>query len=644
MCGIVGVINLSQKMAPITSHLMETMGEIIQHRGPDGFGTWVNDDGTVGLHHRRLSIVDLSSSGAQPMPNEDGKIQSVVNGEIYNFSELRTDLETKGHSFRSHTDIEVIPHLYEEHGDKAVEMLDGDFAYGIWDSDKKLLTLARDRAGVKPLYWTVQNDVFIFASEIKAILEHPLIDAELNKKGFYDYLTYLVVPAPDTLFKGIHKLCIGQTLKLDLSAKNPEPITSYFYRPLPKREVKEPSVDLDQLVDDLFEKSVLKRKMSDVPVGVLFSSGVDSTMITLSFSEHGKEKVRSYTVGVEGKYSDFDDDYNRAKIAAKRLELEHNDIVISDNDLIEMAEKIIWHMDEPIADPVSIPLYFVTKLAKDNGTTVVQAGEGADELFLGYNKYQVSKQHYEKYWPKLNYIPKPLLKLLAWSTSKVNHPLADKVADIIRRKAEGLEFFVSSAVGYYELEKRNILSSSFKKEFADYDSSHAMQPLYDELKTAIKDPTIFEIISFFELNVRLPELLLMRADKLSMANSVEIRVPFLDRDIVDFALTLHEDYCIKDKQGKAPLKRSLARDMNDDAYVYRKKSGFGLPVHEFFKGALGKKLASLIKEEREDLEKILDCDELLNSISRKPRSVNEGFQLWQIYNFILWKQIFDVKI
>jgi len=643
VCGIVGVVKLSDNAPVPTVDLLEEMGETIAHRGPDGHGTWVSDDGRVGLHHRRLAIVDLTETGAQPMPDTDGVIQVVVNGEIYNYQELKSDLQRKGVKFRSQTDIEVIPHLYKEYAAEAVEMLDGDFSYGVWNSGERKLTLARDRAGVKPLYWTMQNGLFIFASEIKAILAHPLISARLNQKGLYDYLTYLVVPAPDTLFKDINKLCAGQILELDCSGAEPKLEQSFYYRPLPDRSVSKPQDRLDIEVENLFENSVAKRKMSDVPVGVLFSSGVDSTLNAISFAEKGQKNVRSYTVGVEGEYDDFDDDYHRAKEAAKTLGLDHQDIVISEHDLIDMAEKIIWYMDEPIADPVSIPLYFVTKLAKNCGTTVVQAGEGADELFLGYSKYFATEKHYTKYWSKLSYIPRLLLGPLEWCINKLSHPLAGKIADIVRRKRLKLDFFVSSAVGFYELEKETILSKDFKRKFKNYDSSECIKGLYDELREHKNNPSIFDIITFVELNLRLPELLLMRADKLSMANSVEIRVPFLDKDIINRALSLSSEYCMSGGEGKSPLKRILARSMNND-YVYRKKSGFGLPIHEFFKGALGRELKQMILEDEKDLSQLFDCVAILKRISRGPRSINEGFQLWLIYNFILWKKIFKVTV
>ena len=616
------------------------MAATMAHRGPDGDGCWISADKKVGLAHRRLAIVDLSDAGRQPMSNEDGSLWMTANGEIYNFQELRADLEARGHRFRSRTDVEVIAHLYEVYGLGFVEMLDGDFGFGLWDDNRKRLILARDRAGVKPVYWTIVEDTFIFASEIKAILAHDLVKPQLNHRGFYDYLTYLVVPAPNTLFKGIYKLEAGTFLTLDAAARDPQPEIHRYWEPAPKSVQLDP--DLDGQIEYLFKRSVDKRKMSDVPVGVLFSSGVDSCLNTVYFQQGGSQAVKTFTVGVSGINPNGPGDYDLAKIEAQNLKTEHHDIVIRDEDLLKTAEEIIGFQDEPISDPVSVPLHFVTKLARDNGTIVVQAGEGADELFCGYDNYLRFLRHDRQYWQKFSCLPRFMPAAASRLLSVMDHPRVRKIEDVLRRMALGQEFFMSSAVAFYESEKARILSADFRKEHSAYDSYDAVRPYYARLKEIHPNATLLQKITYIELQLRLPELLLMRADKLSMSNSVELRVPFLDREILDFALSVPESFKIKDGIGKDPLKRLVAKHIGHQK-AYRKKSGFGVPIHHWFKGKLGNDFLHRL-DRMPELEGLFDVEELRRRIRVGPRSVNEGFQLWTIYNFMAWVKRWNVAI
>lgn len=640
MCGIVGVITLANNGKDVSESKLLQMANTMIHRGPDGNGVWVSSDKRVGFGHRRLAIVDLSEAGRQPMANEDGSVWLTANGEIYNFQALRADLQNHGHRFRSQTDVEVIPHLYEQYGLDCVEMLDGDFGFALWDDKKKQLILARDRAGVKPVYWTIVDDTFIFASEIKAILAHPSVKPRLNQQGFYDYLTYLVVPAPKTLFQGIYKLEAGTFLTLECSRSHPEPKIHRYWEPSPK------SIDLEDNLDTqlegLFKRAVDKRKMSDVPVGVLFSAGVDSCLNTIYFSQGSSQAVKTFTVGVSGISAPGQSDYDLAKIEARNLKTEHHDIIIQESDLLQTAEEIIGFQDEPISDPVSVPLHFVTKLARQSGTIVVQAGEGADELLCGYDNYLRFLRHDKRYWNKLSTMPKVFPKIGASILAPVDSPRVRKIEDVLRRMALGQEFFMSSAVAFYESEKARILDPEFKRKHSDYDSFNAVKPYYDRLNAIKPDATLLEKITFIELQLRLPELLLMRADKLSMSNSVELRVPFLDKDILDFSLSVPESYKVKHGIGKDPLKRLVANHIGHEK-AFRKKSGFGVPIHHWFKGELGRDFCRRL-ESLSGIEELLNVRELKRRVQIGPRTINEGFQLWTIYNFMAWVKRWNVEI
>jgi len=637
MCGIVGMVR-TPTGPPIRGDVLMAATNQLSHRGPDGAGTWISDDGMAGLGHRRLAILDLSDAGRQPMAGRDGQTQVTFNGEIYNYRDLRRELADKGYGFRSQTDTEVLVHLYDDIGAAMIDRLDGDFAFGLWDDRRKQLLLARDRAGVKPLYYTCLDNQFLFASEIKALLAHPDVRREIDEESLYHYLTYLVVPPPKTLFKGIMKLPAAGLLTLDLKDDRFRIRIGQYWEPLPG-QCRLHEADLDEQFRELFQRSVEKRLMSDVPVGVLFSGGVDSTLNAASFGQAiAPQKVRTFNVGVDGTRL-FNDESGFAVDMARRLDTEHHQIRITEEDLLAAVAKIARQQDEPLADPVCVPLYFVTKLARETGTIVLHAGEGADEVFCGYDKYRRFMRYHQRLWRPLDRLPSFVQRLGFQLLRRSRATKWRKVADSLRRLAAGQQFMLSSSVAYFEHEKQAILSPEFRSQCADIDSFDVVAGTYRTLDEKCPDATFLQKLAYLELQMRLPELLLMRVDKMSMLNSVEVRVPFLDRDLVDFALSAPESFKLRDGVSKEPVKRLAATHVPRDL-LYRPKSGFGAPIQEWFASDLGRDMDQQLRADQGELGAWFDIAALRRRLRHPPSTVNDAFQLWVVYNFMQWRHSF----
>ena len=655
MCGICGIVSTRGLRPPIELGALSAMTDSMAHRGPDGRGEWVSPEGRVGLGHRRLSIIDLSPLGAQPMSNEDGSVWVTFNGEIYNYLTLRDELEAKGRQFRSKTDTEVLVHLYEEEGDKIVERLDGDFGLAIWDERRQRLLMARDPAGVKPLYYAWAGPYFLFASEIKAILEHPLFEGAVNPEGLYHYLTYLVVPAPETLVKGVFKLWAGQAMSLDMTGN----LRSWqYWEPLPNQYPVDVT-HLDEQLEDLFRQSVRKRLMSDVPVGVLFSGGVDSSLNALMFKELVEpEPVHTFNIWMRAPR--YVDESDFASSVASLVGTEHHQRQLKEEDLLNSISDhdLMFHLDEPTADPVAVSLYYVTKLARESGVIVLQGGEGADEIFCGYDGYRNWLRREKRFWHPLSMLPR-FVGTLGYQLARglsAPIPMWNKYADVLRRKGLGQEFFMSEAVGYYEHEKSSILSPDFQSQMTGVDSFDMVRPLYDRLRSVAPDATFLQTMTYIELRLRLPELLLMRTDKPSMANSIEVRVPFLDRDLVEFALSIPESFKLRNGISKEPLKALATRRMRgemNEAFpshigdsphdlFYRPKSGFGAPIQDWFESGLGHDLQLMLCEDEADLSPFFDVPRLQQYLGEGMVTVNRAFQMWVIYGFVCWKRRFGL--
>ncbi len=626
MCGICGALSFKDSSFRITPEYITAMRDKMVHRGPDGGDTWVDNRGVVGLGHRRLSIIDLSSVANQPMTNEDGSIWVAFNGEIYNHMEIREELQRLGsHEWKTdHSDTEVILHAFEEWGIDCIHKFRGMFAIALWDGRKRELWLIRDRIGVKPLYYSFHNGRVTFASEIKALLQDPDQKRNVHEEAFYNYLSFLTTPAPQTLFDGIKKLPPATWLRISEDGQVKE--NRYW-------DVWDYTVSLDryseqEISEMLLEQlrtSVQYRKVSDVPVGVFLSGGIDSSTNAALFSEGETGQVKAFTIGYEGEYQTYKNETEFAKMMADQVGASYHERLLTINDLMDFLPMMVRLQDEPIADPVCVPVYYVSKLARDNGVVVCQVGEGADELFWGYSSWKTSLRLQQMNdWPIPNFLKKLGLQGLKWAGKDQSLEY-----ELLRRGANNLPVFWGGAEAFTEAQKQTILSSRMRKQFANYTSWEALQPIRNRFVDKAWEKSHLNWMSYLDLNMRLPELLLMRVDKMSMGVSLEGRVPFLDHKFVEFAMSIPTALKTKDGISKYILKKSV-RGVIPDQIIDRKKQGFGVPIYEWFFDKLGQTTRKELKDFCEKTD-FLDGDEVMKLIDR-----GDGPRIWYLLNFALW--------
>ncbi len=633
MCGLTGLFHITDS-APIDADLLGKMTDVITHRGPDDDGTYLSEAGHVGLGSRRLSIIDLSPAGHMPMHNADGSIWIAYNGESYNFAPLREDLIRKGHTFKSTGDTEVVLHLYEEYGPDCVKLLRGMYAFAIWDTRKQRLMLARDRIGIKPLYYTQTAGKLIFGSEIKSILQHPQVERRVDETAFYHFMTFLTSPAPNTLFAGIKKLPPAHYALIGLDgALNLQKYWDPFDDAQDLTKVND--ADAAQLIQDKLRESIKLRMVSDVPFGVLLSGGIDSSTNVALMAEQMDRPVQTYTIGYEGQSGAAHNEFMYARQVAQQFGADHHELQLAEQDLLDFLPKLIYHQDEPIADPVCVPVYFVSKLAKDSGTTVVQVGEGADELYSGYSHWIADQRLMQNaVFKGFGMLPKPLRKLAYGASQSM---LSEVRAEYVRRTAHGEELFWGGAIAFGERIKRRLLSPSLLNRVGAI-SSHEIvagyRAAYNENAT-IKDDLSW--MTYVDLNLRLPELLLMRVDKMAMATSIEPRVPFLDHEFVSLALSFSQRQKIgTDFQPKKLLKQAV-RGVIPDEIIDRKKQGFSVPVKAWLNDTLG-------NYTREKLQAFCARTDYFNW-PEVERLLNANDELvWYLLNFVLWHELWIEEI
>jgi len=628
MCGINGTLALTDDYR-VDRALLDRMRDTLAHRGPDGAGSWVADDGRIGLAFRRLAIIDLSETAMQPMPNEDGSVRVLFNGEIYNHLELRRELQERGHVFRTdHSDTEAIVHGFEEWGIDVLQRLRGMFAIAVWDGRDRTLWLARDRIGIKPLYWSLHHGRLSFASEIKALLEDPQQERAVDEESLYHYLSFLTTPAPQTLFRGIRKLAGGTWLRVDAGGElreerywdvwdGVEPLTG---------------VSDDEIAARLLEElrtSVRLRKLSDVPVGVFLSGGIDSSTNAALFSEGEGAPVKTFSIGYEGDYDTYKNEFGYARQMAELIGADHHERRLTIDDALDFLPQMVRLQDEPIADPVCIPVYFVSKLARDNGVTVAQVGEGSDELFWGYPSWKtlLNLQRYDD-------LPVPrALKQAGVSLATALGKGERREVEYLRRGAAGVPVFWGGAESFTEAQKQALLSPRLRRQLDGLTSWEALAPIRRRFDDGAWEHSHLHWMSYVDLNMRLPELLLMRVDKMSMGVSLEGRVPFLDHEFVELAMSIPE----KSKTNGGTLKHILkkaVRGVIPDELIDRPKQGFGVPVYEWFFDRLG-------DEARRELDAFtretdfLDRDEVMRYLDEK-----RGPEVWYLLNLALWHKEF----
>ncbi|MEW6202679.1 MAG: asparagine synthase (glutamine-hydrolyzing) [bacterium] len=683
MCGICGVYNYGVR-GRITASIIERMRDTMVHRGPDGAGWMLYDagqnkavthrsaaaeaekvDATIGFGHRRLSIIDLSEAGAQPMSNEDGTVWITYNGEIYNHPELCDELKAAGHVYHSRSDTETIIHAYEEWGDECVHHLEGMFGFGLYDVQRRRLLLVRDRIGIKPLYYSFLPGRVLFASEIKAILEFPDVTRDIDQAALYHYLTFITTPAPLTLFKGIFKLPPGHLMTVENSGAVRVKQWWDLAKVIARREpVREEGYYIEN-IRHLLSESIRTHMMSDVPFGVFLSGGIDSSMNVALMSRH-TPTVRTFSIAFKDQPK-FDE-FQFARQIAKEFATDHHEVVIDEKDLIDFIPQMVFHQDEPIADWVCVPLYYVSKLARDNNTIVVQVGEGSDEQFSGYDNYINMLHNYRDYWAPYMRLPRAARWLLLQAATALSpHSFRVRRRLGYLRKAVQNQFpFWGGAIAFLDEDKKPLLKTADNEiryplpvpDEAELDAALGYDVVQDSKKMSSydfiaaflrrlelageKNDPLKKII-YIEFKQRLCELLLMRVDKITMATSVESRVPFLDHKLVEFAMSIPSEVKVKGLTPKYILKKACEGIIPDNI-IYRKKVGFGAPVQEWFSGRLGDEIEQGIMNSRLRTRGLLNYDYIQQLVDKhRSGAGNYTWQLWILFNLSRWYDLWIEK-
>ena len=620
MCGIAGFVNAQRTIADARLTLQRMCG-VIEHRGPDDEGFYIDD--SAGLGMRRLSIIDIAT-GHQPISNEDDSIWLVFNGEIYNYRELRADLLARGHVFKTSSDTEVILHLYEDFGEACVERLRGMFAFAIWDKKTRALFAARDRVGIKPFHYAMAGDAFVFGSEIKSLLQHSAVTREVNFDAISDFLSFGYVPDPNTAFLGIHKLPPGHTLTLKDSRLSIRSYWDFRYDDQPAPPESEQQIEAR--LRDLIAESVRMRLISDVPLGAFLSGGIDSSAVVAMMQREMDRRVKTFSIGFSE--SSFDE-LNYARLAARSLNTDHHEFVVTP-DVCRMIEEIVWHHDEPFADVSSIPTYIVSKMAREF-VTVVLSGDGGDELFAGYDRYLVdrSRQRYEM-------IPRFLRRSVLGSISRAlprsaygKNFLANISMDADARYIDSVSYFNAS-------KKSEMVSPEFRATIAERDSSAAFKRFFATPRSASR----LHHLLYLDSKTYLPGDILTKVDRMSMAHSIEARVPLLDHKLIEFVQRLPAQIKLHDDRTKHLFKQAM-RGILPAEIIDRPKQGFDVPINKWLNVELREMLDDVLNDAR-TRQRGYFSSAAVDAIIREHRRGrrNNSRHLWGLLTLELWHRAF----
>ena len=588
MCGIAGIFHLDGE--PIDPSILKAMADTLAHRGPDDEGFYLNHPSAIshqprsmshelstmshiGLAHRRLSIIDLSS-GHQPMSNEDGTVWIVFNGEIYNFPSLRNDLVSKGHIFKTRSDTETIVYAYEEWGEACVNRLRGMFAFAIWDGRRQRLFLARDRLGIKPLYYYWDGKRLLFGSELKAILAYPRVRRDLNLQALYDYFCLLYIPAPKSIFKNIFKLPAGHTLTM---GQNCQPqVQEYWDISFDPEESVSEQEWCERIIEKLRE-AVKIRLMSDVPLGAFLSGGIDSSAVVGLMASLVDEPIKTASIGFQ------EEEFNELPYAgqvADHFETDHHEKIVRP-DAVTVLEKLVWHFDEPFADSSAVPTYYVSEVARQK-VTVALSGDGGDENFAGYRRYyfDVLENHLRGFFPSL------FRKYAIGGIAKI-YPKADWAPQIFRAKTlltnlslDPIEGFFHS-MSWFEGLRDRLFLPEFHKELSDYSTIDVFKGHYGS--ASADDP--LSAVQYLDIKTYLADDILTKVDRASMAHSLEVRVPLLDHRFMEMVASIPWNLKLNGREGKYIFKKALEAFIPHDV-LYRRKMGFSIPLSRWLRNEL----------------------------------------------------------
>ncbi|MCA1641890.1 MAG: asparagine synthase (glutamine-hydrolyzing) [Acidobacteria bacterium] len=634
MCGISGIAFSSRSGRSVDAATLRRMCDSIRHRGPDDDGYYV--DGAVGIGMRRLSIVDVAG-GHQPMTNEDGTVHIVYNGEIYNHADYREELEARGHRYRTHCDTETILHLYEEHGASCVERLRGMFAFAVWDQMKRELFVARDRLGVKPLYYVhdAAGSLF-FGSEIKTLLEAGAVKPEINHAALPDYLANHAPSGEETLFAGVKRLLPGHTLRWrDGEIEIEKYWDVHFAAGGGARETSRGSDD-DYVEEwsDLFRTSVRLRLMADVPLGMFLSGGIDSSAIAAVMSRMVGEPIKTFSVAFAEREAN---ELEYARIVAREFKTDHHEVVVSPEDFWGALPQLIWHEDEPLAHPSSVALYFVSLLASRH-VKVVLTGEGSDELLAGYDRYRKTVFNLslgERYHSN---VPGALRRAVAGAVESL--PAASRARHKLRRTFLSL----SPDIETIYFDNFAVFPRAMQRELLTPEAKHrtgAVDP-YARVSRYLKETdaeTLLGRLLYADIKTYLHELL-MKQDQMSMAASIESRVPFLDHKLVEYTSLLPERLKLRGWTTKYILRRSM-KDVLPESILKRRKMGFPVPVGAWMRGAHTRVLDEYVTGERALARGLFDESFVRRIVGLHRAGVEDHTErLWSLVNFEMWQRRF----
>ncbi|ESS72453.1 asparagine synthetase [Methyloglobulus morosus KoM1] len=622
MCGICGIFDF--KGNSIDQAIVQQMKSAILHRGPDGEGEFFDKE--VGLGHRRLSIIDVGGGG-QPIGNEDGSIQVVFNGEIYNFIELREELQKYGHQFRTHSDTEVIVHAYEQWGIQCVKRFNGMFAFALWDGNKRELFLARDHLGIKPLYYVILGSQLLFASEIKSLLQHKNCPREVDIDALAELFSFRYVPSPKTLFKNIMKLPPAHTLVVSQAGIRIERF--WEWGPTERKTYKE--ADLIEEYQDLLEDAVRLQLRSDVPLGLFLSSGVDSGMLLAIMSKHTSKAVQTFTIGFEDgeKTNEVED----AKILAQMFGADHYHQILGPSDYLNYYERYMWDLEEPVGNETAAAFYFVAKLTSQH-VKVALTGQGADEPWAGYDRHKGAKLS-GLYSQLPGLVTNNLASLIISMPGRMERLKRGVVSlaepDMLTRLTKIYSFFSADMKGHLYT---GALKQAFDNDY--YGTRHALSRLQNDVKHL--DP--LTQILYLDTRANLPDDLLMVGDKTSMANSLEARVPFLDYRLVQFIESLPPNLKLKGFNGKYLHKKSAEKWLPKEI-VHRKKKGFANPIENWFRVGMKSYVEECLLSSDSAMARYFDQG-YIRKILELDRSGKEQYrrQIYLLVSLELWHRKF----
>ena len=624
MCGIAGIFHVDG--APAEKSVLDCMTRILAHRGPDGQG--LRMDGSVGLGHRRLRIIDLSKNGNQPMCNEDGSIWITYNGEIYNHLDLRADLESKGHVFASKTDTEAIIHGYEEYGVDVLQRMNGMFAFAIWDANRQRLFIARDRIGIKPLFYGVFENTFLFGSEVKAILEHPVSKRELDTTALDLFLSLNYTPAPYTMLRGIRQLEPGQWLMVEAGSRDLK-IESYWDVDYSEKLSLTQDEAESQFID-MLDKAVRRRLMSDVPLGAFLSGGVDSSAVVVCMTS-ASDMVKTFSIGF-GERTFNEAPY--ARQVAQHLHTQHHEQIVTP-DLAGILPKVIWHGEDPLADSSMIPVYYLSQMTREH-VTVALAGDGADELLAGYPTYIATK------WAqRLSFLPHNALQAVVNPLLSFLPVLDDKVSRLekLGRFINGIGLPWQDAHAVW----RQIHTSAEKQKVLAPGISTGNKILFDTYRRYYErcpSDDMLDQLLYVDTRFYLPNDMIAKVDRMSMAHGLEARVPFLDHEMVEFAAKLPSDFKLKNGTGKYIL-REVMKNRLPAQTLTRPKEGFNIPVSKWLREGLSELLIDTLSPGRLNDTGIFQAQNIQKMIhDHQTRKFDYGYQLWGLLSFMLWWEQF----